>query len=214
MRSLPAWGLLIASLALPQLAFAQLSDTVTGGGDASLQLNLNINVEQTITLELSGNTVDPSTSLSSILAGTSADIDFGTVNTACSVSPSTGACYRLNDESGARFVATIDARVTATGEPTPGFDLGLEASPALGVEDKLYRECGGDGSCPGVVADTFWRNPANGISIPDVGLSTGTELASAEASGSVIEHQLALEVLDSQGAGALSIAVTYTASPN
>jgi hypothetical protein len=215
MRHISFWAVLALSLLLPGAVLAQtVSQTVTGGGNATLGINLNVTVEQSITLELTGNTVDPSSTLSNLIAGTSADVDFGTVNTSCSVAPSTGACYRLTDETGARFVATLDAKVTATGDVTPNFDLGIEAAPVIGVNDKLFRNCGANGSCPTTAADTFWENPGNGTAIPDIAAGTGTELASTVASGTIIEHQLGIEVLDSQNAGALSLDVVYTATPN
>lgn len=201
-----------AVLAFSSVAMAQsVSKTTTGGGPSTLTINLNITIEQAIVLNLTGNGSDPSTTFSGIVASTSADVNFGTNNTSSVGAPSTGAKYRLTNETGARFVATIDAQVVATGDATPTFNLGIQAPVVGGINANLFYVCGGDGSCPGVASDTYWRVPGNGN--PILAATSGVELAAGAASGTIVEHQLAIEILDSEAAGALSLAVLYTAAP-
>lgn len=207
------WSVVVALLAAAASAPAQVVDVEAGGGAASLDLIFNLDLEQSITLELTDNGASPSTQFSNVVQGQSASIDFGLVNTECTLPPATGSCYRLADGTGARFVGTIDVKVTSSGQPNATYDLGIEAVQSPGVNARLYRACGVNGTCPPSEQDSYWELPGNGQQIPDLGSSSGTELGSAHPSGGIIEHQIAIEVLDSQGPGPLSVTVVYTAWP-
>ena len=219
MRSIRNVALVVGALFVSSTAFAQtsLDETQTGGSNADLTINLSLTLESAITLTLSGNTPsDPATALTDIDNPVGeATVQFGTVNTTCSSNPSTGQCYTLTDNSGARLIATIDATATISGFAS--YDLGIQGADVGGINAQLYKDCGADGSCPNVASENFWEVPANGVLLPGTTGSAayaGNELGAAQISGSVQEHQLALEIANSQGPGALTAAVLYTATPN
>ena len=173
-----------------------------------------MNLQGAIVLKLEGNTLPPITALSNITA-TSADVNFGNVNTACSIAPTTGQCVRITTGlQGAHFVATIDATVTVSGSAAATSKLGVSAPAAAGTNARRYNVCGSNGSC-NADPSSIWNNQAFGIDIPLAPTAALNELGAAIASGATVEHQLVVQVLDTIAAGGVSpVVVSYVATSN
>lgn len=203
----------VAFFSTPAWAQTSVSVTATPPATANLALNLTMNLQGAVVLTLAGNAVAPSTSLTNIVAGTSADVAFGNVDTACSATPTTGQCIRMTNASGAFFVATLDATVTVSGVLAGTSKLGISAPAATGAAAQRYRACGANGSCPATTPDPFWQSSTGGTDIPLTPTVGANELGATIASGAIVEHQLGVQVLDTTTA-VNPVVVSYVATAN
>lgn len=186
---------------------------------SQVNLTLSVQLSSAIVLTLQGKTGAPSTTISGGLDATNAigsgTVNFGSMNTACQPpDTSGGVCVRLNDNTGARFVATIDATATVSGASNSR--VGITAPAASGaLNAHYYRVC--LTGCDSAGTTSYWTQPLCGGACNDIpaAIGTGDQLTGALASGATIEHQLALEFLDSAvSVPPVTLVVQYSASPN
>jgi len=224
---LGALGMLLMSQTAHAAGATTTVTNTTAPYQAQTDLSLNVSLSSAVVLTIAGKASAPSTTITggvdSLNGVGSANVEFGSMNTACSPAATAGGiCVRLNDDTGARFVATLDATVTVSGVATGGSILGIytPVTPVAAVNTVKYRTCGllPSSPCDQTGSDAFWQVPANGLAIPDASCTACDQLASDAVpipSGSTLEHQLALEFLDVTSApGVTAVVVRYQAAPD
>jgi hypothetical protein len=197
---------------LSQASAQTLTDTETatpgnyaGGGGAQVTVQFNATLQNAITLTLTG-IADGAATTTIAGTGTAGVVNFGTFNTLCNPAITNGECVRTTaGTSGAYLVASFRATVAFSGAPSADVGISKNVAGAIGF--------GGLKFASGVA--TAWTNSGDGTTMLDpLAAAAENNLGVGVASGTAIDHQVALFFPDTQAAGAYTTTVRWTATTN
>lgn len=199
------WLFFILPLVMMVIPHESRSFTITGNGGTGT-LGLVLTTQQAIQLTVTGDTsgTGQTTTLTEPGGGgRSGDVNFGTVDTFASP-VATGKRVRRATNDGARFVATLKATPTFTGFASAKIEIHRSDAPTS-IPTGRVRWATGNTTDWSVLAagQVMSENPA----AKDV-------LAGAQGSGVGVVHEIAVEILDTDAAGAKTAVVTYTITGN
>jgi hypothetical protein len=181
-----------------------------GNGGAQVTVAMSAQLTQAIELTLTG-IPDGAATTTIAGAGTAGVVNFGLFSTQCAFAVTNGECVRITSGvPGSFLVASFRAIVRFSAIPSA--DLGMSrdgpqgSSPPDVLNPRLRWALG---------LATPWTDSSNGNNMPDV-LTAGGEnnLGANLASGTAIDHQVALRFGDSAQQAAYSTTVRWTATAN
>jgi hypothetical protein len=181
-----------------------------GNGGAQATVAMSAQLTQAIELTLIG-IADGASTTTIAGAGTAGVVNFGLFSTQCAFAVTNGECVRITSGvPGSFLVASFRARVRFSGIPSA--DLGMSrngpqgSSPPDVLNPRLRWALG---------LATAWLDSNDGNNMPDV-LTAGGEnnLGANLASGTTVDHQVALRFGDSAQQAAYSTTVRWTATAN
>jgi len=208
---LMVFGAGLTLLPLSQAAAQTLTDVETatpgnyaGNGGAQVTVQFNATLQNAITLTLTG-IADGAATTTIAGAGTAGVVNFGTFNTLCNPAITNGECVRTTGgTAGAHLVAPFRATVAFSGAPSA--DVGISKNVAGATAFGLKFASG---------VATAWTNSADGTNMLDpLAAAAENNLGLGVASGTAIDHQVALFFPDTQAAGAYTTTVRWTATTN
>jgi len=206
-----AIGTGLTLIPLGQAAAQTLTDTETvtpgnyaGGGGAQVTVTFNATLQNAISLTLTG-IADGAATTTVAGTGTAGTVDFGTFNTLCAPAITNGECVRsTGGTAGSHLVASFRATVAFSGAASA--DVGISKNVAGATTFGLKFASG---------LGTAWTNSADGTTMLDpLAAAAENNLGGAVASGTNIDHQVALFFPDTTAAGAYTTTVRWTATTN
>jgi len=210
------FGAGLTLIPLSQAAAQTLTDTETvtpgnyaGNGGAQVTVQFNATLQNAITLTLVG-IADGAATTTIAGGGTAGTVNFGNFNTLCNPAIANGECVRslaASPVQGASLVASFRATVAFSGAASAdvGISRNVAGAPPWFANGLKFA----------TGTATAWTSSADGTQLVDpLTASAESNLGAAVASGTNIDHQVALFFPDTTAAGAYTTTVRWTATTN
>jgi hypothetical protein len=181
-----------------------------GGGGALPTVTINATLTQAIQLTITG-IPDGAATTSISGAGNAGVVDFGVITTDCSFPLANGQCVRsTSGQPGAFLVASFRARVSFSGLTSA--DLGISRNGPIGGSPPDF---GMQRLRFALGLATPWTQSTQGTNMPNtLAAAAENNLGAGLASGTAVDHQVALRFPDNAQQGVYSTTVRWTATSN
>ncbi|MBW2256008.1 MAG: hypothetical protein JRI25_15605 [Deltaproteobacteria bacterium] len=198
----------------PRAALAQnyVEDTETGAANPTVDLTFNYTLTGASSLRVNGHNAPVATNITVGASSETGSVGFGTVDSLCGTTPTTGFCRRDDTFHGAFVGGAFSADYAISGAASPTANLGLELSVASTVLDERYQICAESAhACTETDDVDIYANGTNNASAVPASAS-GQLISGGSAPGSV-SFTVAGGIPDTAVAGTDSFTILVVLDP-
>lgn len=194
----------VASLALLLASISDSAQAITYSGGATPiggDIDLRASLSTSLSLDIVGGAT-PATALSDAAIGSAGinDVDFGSASATCSTVLTTGACAVTTDVSGAHVYGHLVATLTFSGFNNTTLNVYRESPVAGSFASGRVKYATGTA--------TTWTLTSHGTAFGE-GIGNKAALATAQPSGTVVNHHVAAWINPTDPAAVYTANLTY-----